>query len=147
MTATTITIARTVGAPPERVYAAWTDAAQLAAWWWPQLADTTYDVDVRAGGRFRIHSPGIPATVTGTYTEVDRPRRLAFTWNWDDHGDTGAVAEDTVVVTFEPAEGGTLVTVAHTSSEHVPEGGAEQGWNDVLDRMVHVVGQPRSSRS
>ena len=121
MTTSTITVTRIVGASADRVFAAWTDAEQLAAWWWPQLAGTTYDVDVRPGGRFRIPSPAIKVRGWGVYTQV--------------------------VVTFEPDEHGTRVTVAHTSSEHVPEGGAEQGWNDVLDRMVQVVGQPTSSRS
>jgi uncharacterized protein YndB with AHSA1/START domain len=45
----TITVSRVVAAVPERVFAAWTDAAELAAWWWPQLPGTTYDVDARAG--------------------------------------------------------------------------------------------------
>jgi uncharacterized protein YndB with AHSA1/START domain len=151
MSTTTITIARTVAATPERVFAAWTDAEQLAAWWWPQLGGTTYDVDARLGGRFRIHSSGIGATVTGVYTEVEPPRRLVFTWSWEDEGEPEAVVEDTVVVTFEPDDGGTLVTVAHTSVAHVPEGGAEQGWNDVMDRLVRVwqvaEGQSTSSRS
>jgi uncharacterized protein YndB with AHSA1/START domain len=151
MSTTTITIARTVAATPERVFAAWTDAEQLAAWWWPQLGGTTYDVDARLGGRFRIHSSGIGATVTGVYTEVEPPRRLVFTWSWEDDGEPEAVVEDTVVVTFEPDDGGTLVTVAHTSVAHVPEGGAEQGWNDVMDRLVRVwqvaEGQSTSSRS
>jgi hypothetical protein len=39
------------------------------------------------------------------------------------------------------------VTVAHTSAEHVPDGGAEQGWNDVLDRLVRLPYDPTSSRS
>ena len=147
MTTSTITVTRIVGASADRVFAAWTDAEQLAAWWWPQLAGTTYDVDVRPGGRFRIQSPAIKVRVWGVYTEVEPPRRLVFTWNWEDEGEPAAVVEDQVVVTFEPDEHGTRVTVAHTSSEHVPEGGAEQGWNDVLDRMVQVVGQPTSSRS
>ena len=151
MSTSTITITRTVAAPPERVFAAWTDAEQLAAWWWPQLGGTTYDVDARLGGRFRIHSSGIGATVTGVYTEVEPPRRLVFTWSWEDEGEPEAVVEDTVVVTFEPDDGGTLVTVAHTSVAHVPEGGAEQGWNDVMDRLVLVwqvaEGQSTSSRS
>jgi uncharacterized protein YndB with AHSA1/START domain len=143
----TITIERVVGASPERVFAAWTDVEELAAWWWPQLAGTTYDVDARPGGRFRIHGPAIGATVSGVYTEVDPPRRLVFTWNWDD-GEPDAVVEDTVVVTFEPAGGATLVTVAHTSAAHEPDGGAEQGWNDVLDRLVRILGdQSMSSRS
>jgi hypothetical protein len=79
----TIRISRTVAAAPERVFVAWTDAAQLAAWWWPQLVDA-----------------------------------------------------------------GTLVTVAHTSTAHVAGGGAEQGWNDVLDRLVRMhASQSTSSRS
>jgi uncharacterized protein YndB with AHSA1/START domain len=146
----TITIERVVSASPERVFAAWTDAEELAAWWWPQLAGTTYDVDARPGGRFRIHGPGIGATVSGVYTEVDPPRRLVFTWVWQDDDEPESV-EDTVVVTFEPDDTGTRVTVAHTSSAHVPEGGAEQGWNDVMDRLVRVCaegdGQSTSSRS
>jgi uncharacterized protein YndB with AHSA1/START domain len=147
MSARTLTIARTVAATPERVFAAWTDPDQLAAWWWPQLAGTTYDVDARPGGRFRIESPAIGVTVTGVYTEVDPSRRLAFTWSWEDEGAPESVVEDTVIVTFEPDDGGTLVTVAHTSAAHVPEGGAEQGWNDVMDRLVRVVGQSTSARS
>ena len=47
MSESTITISRTVAASPERVFRAWTDVEQLAAWWWPQLAGTTYDVDAR----------------------------------------------------------------------------------------------------
>jgi uncharacterized protein YndB with AHSA1/START domain len=148
MSTSTIRITRTVAATPERVFTAWTDVEELAAWWWPQLDGTTYDVDARLGGRFRIHSPGIGATVTGVYTEVAPPRRLVFTWRWEDEGEPEAVVEDTVVVTFEPHDGGTRVTVAHTSVAHVPEGGAEQGWNDVMDRLVRVVGgQSTSSRS
>ncbi len=146
----TITLTRRVAASPERAFAAWTDVEQLAAWWWPQLAGTTYDVDARPGGRYRIDSPAIGATVTGVYTEVDPPRRLAFTWVWQDAGEPVSV-EDTVVVTFEPDDEGTRVTVAHTSSEHLPGGGAEQGWSDVLDRLVRVCaeedGQSTSSRS
>jgi uncharacterized protein YndB with AHSA1/START domain len=148
MSESTITISRTVPASAERVFGAWTDPTELAAWWWPQLAGTTYDVDARPGGRFRITSPAIGATVWGVYTEVDRPRRLVFSWNWEDDGEPDAVVEDTVVVTFEPAEDGTVVTVAHTSTAHLPEGGAEQGWNDVMDRLVRVQGdQSTSSRS
>jgi len=147
MTTTTVTVSRTVPAPPGRVFEAWTDVDRLATWWWPQLAGTTYDVDARRGGRFRIQSPAIGATVTGTYTEVDPPRRLVFTWVWQDEGEP-ASGEDTVVVTFVPDGAGTAVTVEHTSAEHVPEGGAEQGWNDVMDRLVQVCGgQSTSSRS
>lgn len=138
MTASTITIVRTVAASPERVYAAWAEPEQLAAWWWPQLAGTTYELDVQLGGTYRIHSPAADLTASGMYTEVDPPRRLAFTWNWVGPGESVDYdGEDHVIVTFEPTDGGgTRVVVAHTSTVHVPDGGAEQGWNDVLDRLV-----------
>jgi len=144
----TITVTRRVAAPPERVFAAWIDAEQLAAWWWPQLPGTTYRVDARADGRFLIHGPAIGATISGVYSAVDPPQRLAFTWNWENDGEGEAVVADTVVVTFEPDDGGTRTTVAHTSSAHEPDGATEQGWSDVMDRLVdHVGGQPTSSRS
>jgi uncharacterized protein YndB with AHSA1/START domain len=145
MTTNTITVSRAVPGSPDQVFAAWVEVDRLAAWWWPQLAGTTYDVEARPGGRFRIQSPVIGATVSGTYTEVDPPRRLAFTWVWQDDGQP-ASGEDTVVVTFEPDDEATTVTVAHTSAEHTPEGDAERGWSDVMDRLV-AVAQSTSSRS
>ena len=134
MTTTAVTLTRAVPAPPERVFDAWVDPAQLAAWWWPQLTDTSYDVDARVGGRYRIEAAEAGLVVEGEYVEVDRPHRLAFSWVWD------GSEPDEVVVTFEPVEGGTLLTVVHTSSQHVPEGGAVQGWGDVLDRLVQFAG-------
>lgn len=140
MSVSTITIVRTVAAPPERVYAAWADAEQLAAWWWPQLPGTTYDVDVRPGGRYRIHSPTADLTASGMYTEVDPPRRLAFTWSWEGHNESAdPLVQDHVIVTFEPEGDRTRVTVAHTSTDHLDDGNALQGWNDVMDRLAGMA--------
>ena len=136
----TITITRTVAAPPDRVFRAWTDADQLAAWWWPQLAGTTYELDVRLGGRYRIHSPAAGLTAWGMYTEVDPPRRLAFTWNWQGQNESeDDTVQDHVIVSFEPTDAGTRVTVAHTSTEHDEQGNALQGWNDVMDRLARLA--------
>ena len=147
MSSGTITLTRTVPAAPEEVFARWTSADRLASWWWPQLAGTTYDVDARAGGHYRIVSPVIGATVSGGYQEVDPPRRLAFTWVWQD-GDQPASDEDSVVVTFDAADEGTLLTIEHTSSDHGPDGQTEQGWTDVTDRLVRLFeSQSTSSRS
>ena len=150
--ATTIVVTRTVPASPERVFGARADGEQLASWWWPQLAGTTYAVDARPGGVYRIHAPVIGATVSGVYIDVDAPRRLAFTWSWQDDGEPEVLVEDAVTVTFEARAGETLVSVAHTSEQHAPDDGTEQGWNDVLTRLVELhargpEGQSTSSRS
>jgi uncharacterized protein YndB with AHSA1/START domain len=147
MNESTVTVSRSVSAPADRVFDAWTDEARLAAWWWPHLAGTTYDVDARPGGRYRIAGPVIGATVSGEYSAVDRPHRLAFTWRWQDDDEPQSEAGDTVLVSFEPHDDETMVTVAHTSSAHAPDGGTEQGWNGVLDRLVRLFGQSTSSRS
>ncbi len=132
----TITISRTVAAPADGAWRAWTDARELARWWWPQLPDTTYDWAPKEGAAYRIDSAAAGFGVHGVFTRVDRPRLLALTWIWSS-GDPGASPEDTVEVSFEP-EGAdkTVVTVRHTSVAHVAEGGYEQGWNDVMDRLV-----------
>jgi uncharacterized protein YndB with AHSA1/START domain len=82
---TEITITRVYDAPPQLVWDAWTEPAQLAAWWgkrgWTARLDSV-ELDVRPGGRFRVttvnDSNGSEMTNEGTYTEVDEPRRLAF---------------------------------------------------------------------
>jgi uncharacterized protein YndB with AHSA1/START domain len=80
-----ITITRVYEAPRQLVWKAWTEPAQLAAWWgkrgWTARLDSV-ELDVRPGGSFRVTTvndqDGSEMTNEGTYTEVDEPRRLAF---------------------------------------------------------------------
>lgn len=135
----TITVVRQVPVGLDRAYTAWVDPVELAQWWWPQWPDTTYQVDVREGGRYRIHSAAVGMGVEGEFTAVDRPRGFTMTWVWISDGEpaqtAGQPVVDTVEVSFTPSGEGTEVSVRHTSTEHIAGGGAEQGWNDVLDRL------------
>jgi len=80
-----ISITRVYEAPRRLVWAAWTEPAQLAAWWgkrgWTARLDSI-ELDVRPGGTFRVTTvndeDGSEMTNEGTYTEVEEPRRLAF---------------------------------------------------------------------
>lgn len=131
----TIRIVRTVPTTPDRVFAAWTDPEELAQWWWPHLADTTYAVDATVGGRYRFVSASAGIGAEGEYLVVDPPHTLRMTWTWLDDGIPAPVVDE-VIVTFAPAGTGTEVTVSHASTAHLgADGGAEQGWNDVLDRL------------
>lgn len=146
MTASTITVTRVVPATPEDAFDAWVDPAQLASWWWPQWPDTSYQLDARVGGNYRIYSEQVRMGVTGEFTAVDPGRRLSMTWIWIDGGEPatadGLPVIDTVEVTFTPAGSQTEVRVDHRSSQHLADGGAEQGWNDVLDRLPGHFAQP-----
>jgi uncharacterized protein YndB with AHSA1/START domain len=48
--------------------------------------------------------------VSGIYRTIERPRRVVFTWGWDD--DAGTRGHETeITVTFAPAPGGTRMVL------------------------------------
>ncbi|MGB3184546.1 MAG: SRPBCC domain-containing protein [Ornithinimicrobium sp.] len=139
----TITMTRTVQARLERAYAAWTDAELLATWWWPHLPDTSYQVDARVGGNYTIYSATASIGVQGEFLVMDPPTLLRFTWVWLTDGQAAVVegtpVVDRVEVSFADLGEQTEVTVRHTSSEDLVNGGAQQGWNDCLDRLTRFT--------
>src|ERR1700739_3414095 len=103
-------INRTINAPRDRVFRAWTEAAELERWFSP---DPDYvvksSVDLRIGGAYSIEmhkKDGQVFGAKGVYREIQRPDRLVFTWTSLNCGD--AVAENTLVtVEFFEADGKT----------------------------------------
>ena len=81
-----IMIERTVNAPRELVWRAWTEADQIAAWWGPNGFTTTiHEMDVAVGGvwRFMMHGPdGTDYPNKVVYREIVKPERLVY-----DHDD------------------------------------------------------------
>ena len=67
-------IKRFIRAPRDRVYAAWTDPAQLKKWFGPEKVETRNLIaDVRVGGQFRwdlTNPEGKEITISGEYREV-----------------------------------------------------------------------------
>jgi uncharacterized protein YndB with AHSA1/START domain len=125
------TITRELAAPPERVWAAFTDATQYAAWIWPPDWQTECEIDARVGGKFRVASPTMALGVTGTYVTVDPYTDLALTWQWG-----GAPELSHVSFTFEPTATGTRVTLVHDGFvDDEARANHEQGWSDCLDRL------------
>jgi len=88
-------IDREFKAPCAKVYAAWTDPAQLAKWWGPS-GFTCPEVDWNPveGARYRtcMKSPTDDVyCVGGVFEEVTPTSRLVFTWMWEGEGPTGGV--------------------------------------------------------
>lgn len=134
-----VTKRRIVAAPPERVFAAWTEAEQLKAWWGP--ADVVCPeavIDLRIGGFYRIanrFADGRLVWISGRFEVVEPPHRLTYTWTLEP-ADTG-LKEERVTVSFEPFGGGTEVVVLH---ERIPSAalrdGHAAGWEGCLDGLV-----------
>jgi uncharacterized protein YndB with AHSA1/START domain len=134
---------RLIAAPPERVFELWTQPEQLVKWWGPDGWDIpAHTIDVRPGGHWRttMRSPeGRRETVSGVYRMIDQPRRLVFTWAWDQ--DDGARGHETeVTVTFEAAPGGTRLTlVQQTFQSNEVRDKHGVGWSSSFDCLARVA--------
>lgn len=125
-----------VAAPPERVYAALTDPAELSAWWGTDDSYRTFDwvSDLRVGGKRNCkaqnRASGEISTVKGEYVEIDPPKVLAFTWepSW--------VPVHPTLVRFEltATAAGTRVLLTHSGWGEAIQAreGHEKGWPRVL---------------
>jgi uncharacterized protein YndB with AHSA1/START domain len=134
---------RLIAAPPERVFALWTEPALLVQWWGPEGYDLpTRELDVRPGGRWRTtmrRPDGARVTASGVYRVIDKPRRLVFTWAWDeDDGTRGHETE--VTVTFQAAPGGTrLALVQQRFRGKAERDRHDHGWSSSFDRLARTA--------
>jgi uncharacterized protein YndB with AHSA1/START domain len=133
---------RTFQAPANAVFEAWTSEEVLRRWWHTEHGWETSEaeVDLRVGGTVRVvmrdPEKGADYGGGGTYTEVEPPTRLAFTWTWD--GDTRRTL---IEIDFEESDGVTTVRFTHSGlwdDEAVRS--HEDGWRKLFDRLERVLG-------
>jgi uncharacterized protein YndB with AHSA1/START domain len=138
-------IERSYEAPAEKVFDAWTSEEVLRRWWRPQDGWQTPEavVEPRVGGTIRVvmHDPdGETHGASGTYTEVERPTRLAFTWTWD-----GSERQGVVEVDFEDRDGRTRVVFTHSGLEDQESVRShEGGWGRILEELGRYVAEQRA---
>jgi len=139
-----VRLERLIPAPPEQLFALWVDPVQLAKWWAPDGHEMeVVTLEASPGGRWRNILRGADGggmAVSGVFRVVDPPRRLAFSWAWEDErGEPGHETE--VTVTFEPAPGGARPAVLHHRFA-TPAGRArhDRGWAASLDRLARLAG-------
>jgi uncharacterized protein YndB with AHSA1/START domain len=137
-----LSVQREIAAPAEVLFDAWLDARSLGAWLKPSgTRETRVETDPRVGGAFRIVmvEDESSAEHTGTYREIDRPRRLVFTWSSPATGFRDSV----VTVTFTPSsESSTLVEIHQVG---LPDDEARRshdaGWSDILLELDRFIGE------
>jgi uncharacterized protein YndB with AHSA1/START domain len=127
-----IEITSTIGAPPDLVFRALTDAGELARWW-----TSSGESDARTGGafsyRFEFEDPSRDHTYEGVYHDVTAGERVSYPWQT-------SLGETTVDVRLRPSGDGTELTLTHTgwrSGAEADEAIAlhEQGWSFFLDNL------------
>jgi uncharacterized protein YndB with AHSA1/START domain len=140
---TSLTIKRVIKAPRDRVYAAWTDPAQLRQWFGPDNVRTRELVaDIRVGGKYRwdIISPEEEQmAVSGEYLELVPGKKVVFTWQWEDDENW---ENQVSVVTVELSDRGenTELTLTH---EKLPNEQSRdnhnEGWTKVINRLENFL--------
>ena len=135
-------IERTFDAPAQEVFDAWTSEEVLRRWFHgdPEWETPTAEVDLRVGGRLRLvmrdPKAGEEHCASGEYTVVDPPRRLAFTWQWDDYDSERQLIE------LELTESDGATTVRMTSHGIATEDRVDshrEGWGVCFDNLERAL--------
>jgi len=133
-----------IAAPPDRVFAALTDAKQLMQWFTNEYCPAKYwEMDARLGGAYSYASERSSVVVNGVdefrcrgrITEIDPPRLLVYTWigNWHLNKQT----ETEVRWELAPAGSGTHVKVTHSGLTGDPASlnDYKGGWPGVVENL------------
>jgi uncharacterized protein YndB with AHSA1/START domain len=141
-----IAMTRVLDAPRERVFAAWTDPAQVSRWMGPGEVSAEVEAwDARPGGQYRIIMRGIPGdghyAVCGVYREVDPPSRIVFTWAWEQDAATRRPGHETLVtVTFRALGRRTEITLRHERFDSAESRDSHnRGWTGVFDKLAQFL--------
>lgn len=130
-----VRISRHYAAPPQALWAAWTEPAALSRWFGPAGGATEAEVDLRVGGRYRIRFAGHGNErheVAGEYLVVDPARRLVFSWAF--HSTPERISR--VSIELRAAPGGTELLFVHDrffSAEACSNHG--RGWPAFFDSL------------
>jgi uncharacterized protein YndB with AHSA1/START domain len=143
-----LVLTRTIHAPREKVFRAWTDPDLLKQWFAP-LPYTTpaAQMDVRPGGSSRIvmRAPdGTEMPNRGVYLEVVPNERLVFTDAYTKAWEPSEKPFMTVILTFEDDGGQTkyAARVRHwtvADRETHEKMGFHQGWGICADQLAALV--------
>ena len=126
-----VTVSHRFKASADQVYDAWLDPAKVRLWQAGAFKKMglsgeveTVEIDARVGGQFLFadRREGVLAKHWGTYLELERPKKIVFTWITD-------VLEEPdpskVTLTIEAHDDGCTATIVHELDER---------WSDYIDQ-------------
>jgi len=120
-----------IDAAPETVFDFFTDPAKMVQW-----MGRSHELDPRPGGVFRCDINGRDVA-SGTYIELEPPRRVVFTWGWESADNATQPGASTVEVTLGPDGGGTRVRIVHRDLPSDESRAAHaHGWDHYTQRLA-----------
>jgi uncharacterized protein YndB with AHSA1/START domain len=143
MNLTDLTVSRTIPAPAEKIFDVWIDPKSPGGPWFGAarvilnpVVDGLFYLAAEHQGRTWPHY--------GRFLQIDRPRRIEYTWMSEGTKD----AESVVALTFEPRGNDTEVTLRHSGVPDDEMGRQHKdGWAWVLDMLAQAMAARRSASS
>ena len=138
-----VQLRRRVRAHADEIFDLWTKPDLMVRWMspFPGAVDCKASCDLRPGGAFSLvmSSGNSSREVSGTYVEIDRPRKLVFTWM----GPLTNNVDTLVTVELTPRGDETDLVLTH---ERLPNSaiveGHTKGWGHILDHLADTVQRP-----
>jgi len=141
-----VIITRAINAPREQVFDAWLNPEHVGKWLFATPAGKMIrvEIDARVGGRFVIveRRAGVAAYHSGEYLEIDRPRRLAFSFALNEQL-TDAVHVQIDIVSLQQGQQGCELTLTQTIPPKFAEYAdrTQQGWTTILETLDRILHQ------
>ena len=154
---TEVVVTRSLHAPVERVYKAFTDPTDMAAWMWgPLAANATAEVELKVGGRYAVYIDATPGKdgwpgerwgMAGVYALIEPNERLIYTVHWDapvgynQVEDGPPVLDEVILIQLTPSGDGTHVEMRHVG---IPDDGMSaqehgKGIDATFDDLARLV--------
>lgn len=142
------TLTWTLDAPAADVFRAWTDPDHLDWYYNPEqpIPDEQIELDLRVGGEWRqrmVIDEDTNYMTGGVYREIVPDERLVFAWGatdgWPQLDPSSLDDSPQVTVTFEHADGRTVLTVHVELPATLPADGVPGWWAYVENGMRETV--------
>ena len=136
-----VRLERTFDSPAEAVFDAWTNPEVMRRWFHvePDWETPEAEVDLRVGGAYRVlmrRSDGSEVSISGEFTEVERPSRLVLKVVFSDL----PTNEQLLELTFTESEGSTTVALVNSGIATDERRDAEDyGWRGCFDSLGRTL--------
>jgi uncharacterized protein YndB with AHSA1/START domain len=143
----TVRVTRRFEASPERVFDAWLDPERAGRWLFATASGrmVRVEIDARVGGSFCFvdRRDGEDIEHTGRYLEIDRPRRLVFTFAVPKFSPDGT----RLTIEIVPLASGCELVLTHEGVLPDYASRTESGWTGILNELASTLSRKEPAPS